>query len=245
MKTGYLIMLILLSQSKLIAQVSNRKHIDLKAVQRFELVEGYGGISGGHLEYRVERDNANSWISTRIKDGRDGRVTETIPKGQVTRNIPTNYLIDLLKFFANPVMTKNITQFKISQDTLISYLDSMIVPISAQRKSAIVKDIRNQYNLQKAFELFLEPTKADDKTLYQIKLIMIQGDTIVAKALSFSNPYLPWEIDGVRIYDPELTRLYDYLRHNERNEPHRRQYFYRMLTLKFLRLDRLVLQPNK
>jgi hypothetical protein len=123
-------------------------------------------------------------------------------------------------------------------------LDSIPTPISVERKPGIVKDIRNQFHLQKAFEMLLTPMKADDRSLYQIKVITVKGDTIVAKALTFADPYIPWEIEGVKTYDPKLSSLFYYLCGNERYEPGRRDYFYKSLVYKMLRLHRLVLYPE-
>jgi hypothetical protein len=223
------------------AQVSNRKHIDLKAVQRIELVEDRPGV----VEYKIERDKANKWVSERIYSDDDVTASGKIPNNKFIREIPESYLKTFLKSFSHPVLTKNIDLFNINQDTLISYLDSIGTPISVERKSGIVKDIRNPFHLQKAFEMLLIPRKYDHRTLYQIKLIMVQGDTIVAKALSFADPYIPWEIEGVKTYDPKLTSLYDYLCGNERYEVSRRGHFYKMLTFQMLRLHRLVLYPQK
>ncbi len=227
------------------AQIASTKYLNLNAIKRVELVEIPGDMSGRRFEYRIERDSLNAWVSKRIDTISKRWAIYEVSKEPFIREIPASYLNSLLNCFTNPILTNNIAEFKISKDTLISYLDSMSIPISTDRRLAFVKDIQNEFHLQQAFENSLIEKFRDHQTLYQIKLIMLRGDTIVAKARSFGYHYVPWNIDGVKVYDPRITMFYNYLCVNERSETRRRQYFYKFLTSELLRSHRRILYPQK
>ncbi|TCC98958.1 hypothetical protein [Pedobacter psychroterrae] len=227
------------------SQIASTKHLDLGAIKRIELLEVSGDMSGEIFEYRIERNKGDNWVSKRTVTYAKGATKYETSKDPFIRKIPASYLSSLLNSFTNPILTNNIAEFKISKDTLISYLDSMPIPISTDRKLAIVKDINNEFHLRQAFENSLIPKFRDHQTLYQIKLIMLRGDTIVAKARSFGYHYVPWNIDGVRVYDPKITMFYNYLCGNERYEPSRRHYFYKFLTTELLRSQGRILYPQK
>lgn len=227
------------------AQIASTKDLKLKAIKRVELVEIPGDMSGRRFEYRIERDSLNTWVSRRIDTISKRWAIYEVSKEPFIREIPASYLESLLRSFAKPILKNNISEFKISKDTLISYLDSISIPISKDRKLAIVKDINNEFHLQQAFERSLIEFYRDHQTLYQIKLIMLRGDTIVAKARSFGYHYVPWNIDGVKIYDPKITMFYNYLCGKERFEPRRRHYFYKFLTSELLRSHGRILYPQK
>ena len=227
------------------AQIARTKDLDLNAVKRIELLEVSGDLGGGHVEYTIERNKVNYWVSKRVATDDKVAATDEILKEPFVREIPASYLNSLLNCFANPILTNNIAEFKINRDTLISYLDSISIPISTDRKLAIVKDIDNEFHLQQAFENSLIPKFRDHQTLYQIKLIMLRGDTIVAKAHSFGYHYVPWDIDGVRVYDPKITIFYNYLCGKEQFEPSRRHHFYKFLTYELLRSHGRILYPQK
>jgi hypothetical protein len=85
MKTGSLIILILLSQLRLIAQKNDNTRFDLKAIKRIELVEDHPGV---YREYKVERDKANKWVSVRIYSDDDVTASGEIPTNKFIRDIP-------------------------------------------------------------------------------------------------------------------------------------------------------------
>ena len=234
MKIRFLIILLLLLQSTLIAQINKAKNISLNAVKLIEIEEHLNDLSGEILVFKVERDKANNWISTKTRSSQSWVDKDKISKEKFIRKVPISHLKELLNCFTDPVLTKDIKLFNISQDTLISHLDSMLTPLTTERKSGIVEDLKKPHHLQKAFEKLLVPRQADHKTLRQIKLITLRGDTITAESLSFADAYIPWKIEGMRVYDPKLSRLYNYLCGNERYERSRRHFFYIFLIYELL-----------
>lgn len=241
MKILYSLILMTFSLCNVYAQVSSKhKPYQLKDVRKFEFTVTEGGLTNSYDKFEVELDEHKIWQTWKSKiEFSTGSLTPA-PARKLVKAIQGNRLVQLLQDLSNPDTTKNPNWFRIDKDTLSRYIDSINMNFLPSKKVSFNRDINNPELLKSALQRSLVPNHFDDKTTYQIKSILLSGDTVKAYATSFADIYdLPWNVEGKKLYNPNITRNFIYLTGDERSEWRLRSQFYKSLFRAIARLQRL------
>lgn len=209
--------------------VIGKENIALAEVSKLNLSERPGGVFSVLRRFEVINENG-VWKSYQLKDS----VTRIFIKV-----IPAEKLLDLLTIINAKDTSIRVEQFNMQYQEMVSAFDTMsymsffsAAELRPYQKTFFKEALRDEKRIEQALRSVLLPTLMDDRSEYTIAITTKAGEAKVITAYSFVNIYnLPWEIDGVKVYDPNISRLFALLTDDDRFESRYKGFLYRRLLL--------------
>ncbi len=208
----------------------------LKDINRINIVEKGSFTSGIYRQYEVIR-SGSQWKSYQTASYEKGNLDTTSRK--FVRNIKRKMLKELITTLNERDTSINIDFFDINKKELALYVDSLDdypsvskkIILSPNQKREFIDTLGSKSIIQQAFQKVMKPIYLDDRTYYGIKIITGLKDTSTVYAYSFADLYyLPWIINNRKIYNPNITLTYEYIKDNKTFPGREKQYLYKRIV---------------
>ena len=222
-----LICLLLLATQNVIA----RQDISLKKIAKLNLSIVDGGLSyKSNIKKYVIVNEKGIWKSYQLKDS----LTSVFVK-----DVAQKQLADLFKIINSKDTSIKSEQFNIRHQEMAVAFDSLIKTdflnhdsITPQQKETFITALGDKKRIDLMLRKLLIPERMDDKTEYKISITMKSGKTKTISALSFAQIYnLPWNVDGKRLYNPNISRIFALLTGDKGFDKKYKGYMYYRLML--------------
>jgi len=192
----------------------------LSDIKKIELVSQFGGpMSGDYKQVELIKEN-NAWSDYRLRDFwvYDPKTyAHTIDSTRrFLKTIPDEVLSRLLTILAERDTAIHIDSFKINNDDLSLYIDSLNFmkqndyPLTTAQRTQFVKLLHTDSIVKKVVYKLLHHKKWDDESGYSILITTFKNQFIWVNAHDFGYPYyLPWYYSNLKLYNPEITLIFE------------------------------------
>lgn len=201
-----------------IKQTLAQPKVKLKDVAKFELITKGGGLSDTYRSIIVEPDTGGwrCYLTKFIGYDAKSKIKINSSKKVFIKMVPAGVLNQLLNIVSKPDTGINMKLFKIDRAKLTSSIDSLHINLKSTQKVEFVNAVKSKAIVKEALVRALHPMPMDDKTYYGITIITKSNDSIIVKAYSFASLYyLPWQINGVNSYNPNISLIFNFISANE------------------------------
>ena len=211
------IQLVLLNKS------SAQKKLKLKDVESFTLVIQSGGVSNEYRKLEVRYDKG--WKCYQIVRTGYGLCGETDSSKAYIKNVSATMLQQLLNIIAKPDTGILIAPFNITTRELAQTIDTIQPTLKPGNKKEIIDSLHNSAILYNALFKAMHPFIMDDATSYEIFITMKNGFQLKAEANSIASYNLPWVINNIECYNPNISLIYNYISGNKQYPEQERKWF--------------------
>lgn len=188
------------------------QQIELKDVAHIQLIERWGGASSDQQHFVVINQN-NVWkcYRTKLVKGWDPKIKgERLDSSRVfIKEIPVNLLTSLLSALTKPDTGIVDAHFKLSNDSLIKYTDTVHPKLTRKQKTEFVSALKSSNNIHEALVYRSPIFKNADSGRYAINVITNDNKNYVFIAQkNWFVAYPPWQYDGGINYNPDILKSF-------------------------------------
>jgi len=179
----------------------------------FTKIGGWGNNNFSKYEVVPEGNTWKCYQTTLIKITIRENINDT--SRRLLTNVPENLLAELVALVNKPDTAININFFKADKAEMVKYLDSLKRrPLSSTEKSNMIEAIQSTEIINKAFYSLYHPTfrMGDDRDENGI-IITTKKNTrinVMSSVFGFLD-YEPWYINGVVSYNPNISRIFEFI----------------------------------
>lgn len=217
--------------SLLALEAMGRQNISLVEVARLNLTMISGGLSDGRHDKKYEVVNENGlWKSYQLKDS-STRI--------FIKDIQGKELEQLLSIINLKDTSIRMELFNIKHEEIALAFDSLIntkyyryTSITPTQKTAFLDALKDKKRIERTLRQVIIPFAMDDKDEYKITITTKSRKTKSIAAYSFTIYNLPWNIDGEKIYDPNISRIFASLSGDKHFDKQFKGFLYQSLMLR-------------
>ena len=185
--------------------------IELKDVLKIRLVERWGGASIAGNSFEIINKNG-TWKSyrTKVVKGWDSRNKGPYQDSTVVfiKNISPKIIEELLYILANPDTGRVMAHYKLNNDSLKKYTDTIHPSLTTQQKDEFINALQNKNNIREALAKTIFILKGDNAR-YEISISTRTHKTHTASTWKDGFlSYLPWLYSGVYNYNPRIQDIF-------------------------------------
>jgi len=134
------------------------------------------------------------------------------------RTVPVEKVTQLLAIIgARPDSSIKFDAFAFDFSRMLPYADSTGLKLKADQRKQYIAALQSKSKIQEVIQRAFVPSWADTKNAYNITIISKTGKADTIHGLSYQNIYhMPWVIKGVKVYNPHLGEIYEYIKGNDK-----------------------------
>ena len=138
----------------------------------------------------------------------------------------------LINNLLKPSPVIKISLFNLNRDTLIKYYHASQFAGKQITQQKFIRRIDDSTIMQRSLtSLYYPRFQMAHESTFKIIVRFNKGSTLIAVSLSGTSPYnLPWKLNGIKTYDPNISRAFYYFFGKPEWELNRRIWLYRNLV---------------
>ncbi len=209
-------------------KMSNVVSGHISNIKDIELIINNGGMTGFYTQANIIPENGK-WHAQRKK-------IEYFEKDSIsdifTHEVSSDSIKLLIRCLFNPSPRIKTSSFNLNRDSLIKYYRASERVSKQIPEEKFLKRIDDSVFVQGSLTSLCYPRfRMDHEASYKIIIRFNKGPDLVVFSKSGNSPYyLPWKQSGINYFNPNITRLFDYLCGYDGRESSRKIWLYRRLV---------------